>query len=80
MKVSEELMKLGLTPCKLDPAVFYVHKENRLWGILCCHVDNFLHAGDDVFEILIKKTEGKIFCQKSGGERVQTYRVQSQAA
>ena len=62
--VREELMKLGFTPCKLDPAVFYVHKENRSRGILCCHVDDFLHAGDDVFETLMKKLRGRFSAGK----------------
>ena len=42
-------MKLGFTQCKLDPAVYFVQKDNRLRGMICCHVDDFLHAGDEFF-------------------------------
>ena len=44
--VKEELLKLGFTQCKLDPAVFYVHENKKLIGTICCHVDDFLHARD----------------------------------
>ena len=57
--VREELMKLGFTQCRLDPALFYVHKDNRLRGIICCHVDDFLHAGDELFEALMEKLLGR---------------------
>ena len=53
--VKEELMKLGFTQCKLDPAAFYVQKDSRLRGMICCHVDDFLHGGDEYFELLMKK-------------------------
>lgn len=53
--VKEELLKLGFTQCKLDPAVFYIHQNKKLIGMICCHVDDFLHAGDQRFEKLIDK-------------------------
>ena len=55
--VKEELMKLGFTQCKLDPAAFYVQKDSRLRGMICCHVDDFLHGGDEYFELLMNKLE-----------------------
>ena len=62
--VREELMKLGFTQCRLDPALFYVHKDNRLRGIICCHVDDFLHAGDELFEALMEKLRGRFSAGK----------------
>lgn len=53
--VREELIKLGFTQCKLDPAVFYVQRNNRLSGMICCHVDDFLYAGDEHLETLMAK-------------------------
>ena len=53
--VKEELINLGFIQCKLDPAVFYVHKNKKLIGMICCHVDDFLHAGDNSFDRLMKK-------------------------
>ena len=53
--VKEELLKLGFTQCKLDPAVFYTQEDKKLRGVICCHVDDFLHAGDQLFEKLMNK-------------------------
>lgn len=53
--VKEELLKLGFTQCKLDPAVFYIQEDKKLRGVICCHVDDFLHAGDQFFERLMNK-------------------------
>ena len=47
--VKEELLALGLTQCKLDPALFYLLKDNILSGLICCYVDDFLYAGDKYF-------------------------------
>ena len=45
ISVKEELLKLGFRQCTLDPAIFYVHKDGKLRGIICCHVDDFLACG-----------------------------------
>ena len=55
LSVQEELLKVGFRQCKLDPAVFFIQTENKLRGIICCHVDDFLHAGDDLFENIMEK-------------------------
>ena len=49
------LLKLGFTQCKLDPAVFYIQEDKKLRGVICCHVDDFLRAGDHFFERLMNK-------------------------
>ena len=54
-RVKEKLINLGFIQCKLDPAVFYVHKDKKLIGMICCHVDDFLHAGDSSFDMLMKR-------------------------
>ena len=48
--VVSELEKLGCSQSKYDPALFYFRKDSQLCGILVSHVDDFLHAGNDVFE------------------------------
>ena len=53
--VKEKLINLGFIQCKLDPAVFYVHKDRTLIGMICCHVDDFLHAGDNPFKKKIRE-------------------------
>ena len=32
---------------ELDPAMFFLHNSGKLSGIIFCHVDDFLHAGDE---------------------------------
>ena len=50
LSVKEELFKLGCKMCEIDPAMFFVHKDGKLSGMICCHVDDFLHAGNEYFE------------------------------
>ena len=50
ISVKEELLKLVCKISETDPAMFYLHKGNKLSGIVCCHVDDFLHAGEEHFD------------------------------
>lgn len=52
LSVKEELVKLGCKQSKLDPAVF-VLQTHELNGIICCHVDDFLHAGNEALETIM---------------------------
>ena len=36
--------------CEIDPAMFFVQKYGKLSGMICCHVDDFCHAGNEYFE------------------------------
>ena len=47
LSVKEELLKLDFHQCDLDPAVFSVHEDGEMSVLICCHVDDFLHAGDE---------------------------------
>ena len=62
--VKDELLKLGFSQCKLDPAVFYIQENGKLRGIICCHVDDFLHAGDHWFEKLLEKLRARFSAGK----------------
>ena len=44
-KVSSELLKSGLTKCKMDEALFYWHCDNELKGLVAGHVDDFFWSG-----------------------------------
>ena len=35
---------------ELDPAMFFLHNSGKRSGIICCHVDDFLHAGGEHLE------------------------------
>ena len=55
--VRDELVSLGCVQSKLDPAVFTMIEDGSLVGIICCHVDDFLHAGDERFENVMHKLQ-----------------------
>ena len=44
------MLKLTLVQATLDPAIFFYHQDNKLCGVLACHVHDFLHAGNAQFE------------------------------
>ena len=62
--VREELLKIGFKQCRLDPAVFFVRENYRLKGMICCHVDDFLHAGDAVFDKMIEVLRQRFYAGK----------------
>lgn len=62
--VKEELLKLGFIQCRLDPAVFYFQEQKKLKGMICCHVDDFLHAGDLRFDQLMEKLRARFSAGK----------------
>jgi hypothetical protein len=48
--VVETLLILGCSQSKLDPSMFFWRKEGGIEGILVSHIDDFLHAGSELFE------------------------------
>jgi hypothetical protein len=56
MSVRDELLSLGFRQLKLDPAMFTLIREGSLIRIICCHVDGFLHAGNETFLVHSYKT------------------------
>jgi hypothetical protein len=48
--VKDELIRLECHISDIDPAMFFLHTEDKLNGIFCCHVDDFLHDGDECLE------------------------------
>ncbi|CAG2236079.1 unnamed protein product [Mytilus edulis] len=65
LSVREELLSLGCKQCNLDPAVFVKHTDQRLSGIICCHVDDFLHSGDENFEEVMRKLRTRFVAGKN---------------
>ena len=49
LRLREELVQLGLTPCPADQGLFMWFPGDDLCGILICHVDDILHGGNDQF-------------------------------
>ena len=50
LRVNDVLKQLGVVNINLDEAVFIFVYQDRVCGIICLHVDDFLWAGDSVFE------------------------------
>ena len=48
-RVKTELLKLSVAMCSLDPSLFYMQLDNKIVGIICVYVDDFLWAGTDYF-------------------------------
>ena len=49
------MLHIGLEICKLDPALFFWHKNGILSGLICIHVDDFIWAGTKEFKESIMK-------------------------
>ena len=60
-KVRKTLKECGGTESKVDPAVFYWHDSNGLAGVLAVHVDDFLWAGSEIFEINVISKVKEVF-------------------
>lgn len=48
LKVEEVLEKAGAKESKCD-AIFYLHRKDKLEGILSCHVDGFVWGDTENF-------------------------------
>ena len=64
LSVKEELMKLGFVQCSIDPTLFYIQQQGKLTGMICSHVDDFLHAGDCDFEKLMDRFRKRFYAGK----------------
>ena len=50
LQMREELIKLGANVNSVDLGIFYWKGNNCLVGLLACHVDNMIWAGNEMFE------------------------------
>ena len=50
LRVKDVLLKLNTVKSKFDDSLFYWWKNNRLEGVICCHVDDFYWGGTKDFE------------------------------
>ena len=62
--VAECLSSLGCTKSALDPALFYMKEDGQLRGMIACHIDDFLHAGDHIFEECMAKLRDRFLAGK----------------
>lgn len=61
LSVREELVRIGFLECEVDPAVYW---NRKLQGLICYHVDDFLHAGNESFEERIKQLRDRFSAVK----------------
>ena len=54
LSIKEKLEELKIKYCKLDPALFVYHENNKLQGIICAHVDDFIYGGNKLFNEQIR--------------------------
>ena len=48
--VKEVLLKAGAEKRKLDDSIFFWHRNGKVQGLICCHVDDFFWGGTNNFE------------------------------
>ena len=61
LRVLDEMSKLGATTSKYDKAVFIWRVNNKVEGILACHVDDFLWTGTWNFETKVTNPLKNVF-------------------
>jgi hypothetical protein len=62
IKVKGQLVSLDFIPSDLDPGIFYLHdKDGNLVGLIGIHVDDFIHAGNEMFTLSIIPKVMEIF-------------------
>ena len=62
LKCKEVLLKLGCVQSTFDPAMFMKYDtDSGLIGIIATHVDDFIHAGNEVFRSTVTTKLAEIF-------------------
>ena len=46
LKGKEEFIATGCTICKYDEALFFRKVNGELYGMICCHIDDFCWGGN----------------------------------
>ena len=62
--VVEAMLSLGCKQSTYDPALFYLQREGKLVGMMVCHIDDFLHAGEEEFDIVMAKLRERFLAGK----------------
>jgi hypothetical protein len=51
--IVEAMISLGCQQSSYDPALFYLQRGGKLIGMMACHIDDFLHAGEADFDAIM---------------------------
>ena len=67
LKVEKEVLAVGCAQSRLSPAMFMYKRQGFLAGMIILHVDDFLHAGNELFqENVIQKIREKFTVGATG--------------
>ena len=61
LELKEKLEQLGIREVSGNTALFTMHIEGKLVGLVCSHVDDLLMAGDKNFKMFLSDKILKIF-------------------
>ena len=61
LELKEKLEQLGIREVSRNTALFTMHIEGKLVGLVCSHVDDLLMAGDKNFKMFLSDKILKIF-------------------
>ena len=53
--VGEVLQSADCTQSEMDPALFILKKDGKVLVVLGCHIDDFLHCGDEEFDEIVMR-------------------------
>ena len=63
--VGAAMREMECQQSSLDPALFYLITDGQLRGVMVCHIDDFIHAGDFVFgEEMMSKLRSRFLAGK----------------
>ena len=71
--VQKALINLGCIQSTGDPALYFKHKDGKIEGIIATHVDDFLYAGTNKFEMEVICRIKRTFKFGESKEEVFTY-------
>ena len=61
LEMKDKLEKLGMKQVSGDPVLFTMHKDGKLIGLVCIHVDDLFMAGNKIFQQVGKEKLFKLF-------------------
>lgn len=71
MSVREVLLQIGCKQSICDHSFFYFEREGTLEGVVVSHIDDFLHAGSEVFDLIVIKSLVESF--SAGKEEIKSF-------
>ena len=64
LSIAEKLEELKIKCYKSDPALFVYPENNKLQGIICAHVDDYIYEGDKLFNEQIRNVKKKLLLEQ----------------